>query len=58
MAALAPADAGMTATFTLDSGKAEKLAVGAALTLRQGGTAVQHHGAGPSPRRMKTGALP
>ena len=34
------ADAGMTATFTLDSGKAEKLAVGAALTLRQGGTAV------------------
>ena len=37
---LAPADAGMTATFTLDSGKAEKLAVGAALTLRQGGTAV------------------
>ena len=30
----------MTATFTLDSGKAEKLAVGAALTLRQGGTAV------------------
>ena len=40
VAALAPADAGMTATFTLDSGKAEKLAVGAALTLRQGGTAV------------------
>ena len=40
VAALAPADAGMTATFTLDSGKAEKRAVGAALTLRQGGTAV------------------
>ena len=40
VAALAPADAGMTATFTLDSGKAEKLAVGAALTLRQGGAAV------------------
>ena len=40
VAALAPADAGMTATFTLDSGKAEKMAVGAALTLRQGGTAV------------------
>ena len=40
VAALAPADAGMTATFTLDSGKAEKLAVGAALTLRQGGMAV------------------
>ena len=40
VAALAPADAGMTVTFTLDSGKAEKLAVGAALTLRQGGTAV------------------
>ena len=35
VAALAPADAGMTATFTLDSGKAEKLAVGAALTLRR-----------------------
>ncbi|MTS27230.1 hypothetical protein GMD59_08000 [Ruthenibacterium lactatiformans] len=40
VAALAPADAGMTATFTLDSGNAEKLAGGAALTLRQGGTAV------------------
>ena len=40
VAALAPTDAGMTTTFTLDSGKAEKLAVGAALTLRQGGTAV------------------
>ena len=40
VAALAPADAGMTATFTLDLGKAEKMAVGAALTLRQGGTAV------------------
>ena len=46
VAALAPADAGMTATFTLDSGKAEKLAVGAALTLRQGGTVTRPFSSG------------
>ncbi|MFQ8832193.1 MAG: hypothetical protein ACLR7U_04480 [Ruthenibacterium lactatiformans] len=45
VAALAPADAGMTATFTLDSGKAEKLVVGAALT-SAGRHGCQHHGVG------------